>query len=94
MAAQPGIVALAGGRRRAERELSWFDRSALAGLSDDGTTILINESGDAAGAAGAYYVRRTDGSPAVKLGEGQGIDLSADGRVGPRAPARLRTRDS
>ncbi len=77
--AQSGIVALVG-PQTAERELSWFDRSALAGFSDDGTTILINESGDAAGASGSYYVRRTDGSPAIKLGEGQGIVLSADGR--------------
>ncbi len=76
---QTGIVALPA-EQKAERELSWFDRSALAGLSDDGKTILINEVGDAAGAAGAYYLRRTDGSPAVKLGEGSGIDLSADGR--------------
>ncbi|MGE5414101.1 MAG: TolB family protein, partial [Syntrophomonadaceae bacterium] len=54
-----------------------------------GKTILINDIGDAAGTAGAYYLRRTDGSPAVKLGEGQGIDLSADGRwVLARAPER------
>jgi Tol biopolymer transport system component len=76
---QSRIVALMAGQS-AERELSWFDRSFPAGLSDDGTTILINESGDAAGAAGAFYLRRTDGSPAVKLGEGQGLELSADGR--------------
>jgi Tol biopolymer transport system component len=76
---QSGIVALMAGQN-AERELSWFDRSIPAGLSDDGTTILINETGDATGSAGAFYVRRTDGSPAVKLGEGQGLELSADGR--------------
>jgi eukaryotic-like serine/threonine-protein kinase len=76
---QSGIVSLASGEK-AERELSWFDRSALAGLSDDGATILINETGDAAGVEGAFYVRKTDGSPAVKLGEGQGVDLSGDGR--------------
>jgi Tol biopolymer transport system component len=76
---QSRIVALVAGQT-AERELSWFDRSVLTGLSDDGTTILINETGDAAGAAGAYYARKTDGSPAVRLGEGQGLDLSADGR--------------
>jgi Tol biopolymer transport system component len=77
--AQPGILALLPGQKE-ERNLSWFDRSALSGLSDDGTTILINEAGDATGAGGAYYVRKTDGSPAVKLGEGAGLELSADGR--------------
>jgi len=84
---QSRILGLAAGEK-SERELSWFDRSVLAGLSDDGTAILINETGDAAGSAGTYYVRRTDGSPAVKLGEGQALDLSADGRwVLARPPA-------
>ncbi len=76
---QPGILGLAPGETT-ERELSWFDRSALIGLSDDGRTLLINEGGDAAGRYGAYYVRKTDGSPAVKLGEGVGLELSADGK--------------
>jgi eukaryotic-like serine/threonine-protein kinase len=77
--AQSGIVALGPGQA-AEQSLSWFDRSSLVGLSDDGTTILINENGDAASVDGAYYVRKTDGSPAVKLGEGVGLEISPDGR--------------
>ena len=76
---QPGILGLAPGETT-ERELSWFDRSSPAGLSDDGRTLLINEFGDAAGRNGAYYVRRTDGSPAVKLGEGAGLEISSDGK--------------
>jgi len=76
---QPGILGLAPGET-AERELSWFDRSLLSGLSDDGRTLLINEGGDAAGSNGAYYVRQTDGSPAVKLGEGFGLEISGDGK--------------
>ncbi len=76
---QPGILGLAPGETT-ERELSWFDRSSLAGLSDDGRSLLINEFGDAAGRNGAYYVRRTDGSPAVKLGEGAGLEISSDGK--------------
>jgi eukaryotic-like serine/threonine-protein kinase len=76
---QPGIVGLAPGETH-ERSLSWFDKSYVAGLSDDGRIILINESGDAAGAAGAHYVRKTDGSPAIKLGEGTALALSPDGK--------------
>ena len=76
---QPGILGLAPGETT-ERELSWFDRSSPAGLSDDGRSLLINEFGDAAGRNGAYYVRRTDGSPAVKLGEGAGLEISSDGK--------------
>ncbi|HWZ86262.1 MAG TPA: protein kinase [Thermoanaerobaculia bacterium] len=79
-ASAPGILALAPGASR-ERDLSWFDGSRLGGLSDDGRLVLINEQGgDAAGRWGAYYLRQTDGSPAVKLGEGTALDLSQDGR--------------
>jgi Tol biopolymer transport system component len=76
---QPGILGLAPGETR-ERDLSWFDGSSPAGLSNDGRILLINESGDAAGRGGTYYLRKTDGSPAVRLGEGTALDLSADGK--------------
>ena len=76
---QPGILGRAPGDAR-ERSLSWFDRSLAAALSDDGRTLLINETGEAAVGAGAHYVRGTDGSPAVKLGEGRALDLSPDGK--------------
>ena len=78
-ASQRGILVLAPGAAR-ERDLSWFDGSRLAGLSDDGRRMLINETGDATGRSGVYYLRGTDGSPAVKLGEGRAMDLSPDGQ--------------
>ncbi|MGH9363944.1 MAG: protein kinase domain-containing protein, partial [Thermoanaerobaculia bacterium] len=84
---QPGILGLAPGEVK-ERSLSWFDGSSPAGLSDDGTTMLINEFGEATGRTGAYYLRKTDGSPAVRLGEGSANELSPDGKwVLTRAPA-------
>jgi Tol biopolymer transport system component len=90
-ASAPGILALAPGASR-ERDLSWFDGSRLRGLSDDGRLLLISEQGDASGRAGAYYIRQTDGSPAVKLGEGAALDLSPDGRwVLGRPPESDRT---
>jgi len=76
---KPGISVLAPGDTR-ERDLTWFDRSALIGLSDDGRMVLLEESGDAAGPQAAFYLRGTDGSPAIKLGEGAALDLSADGK--------------
>jgi serine/threonine protein kinase len=89
---QSGTLGLAPGETR-ERDLSWFDLSVPVSLSDDGRLVLLNERGDAAGPAGAYYVRKTDGSPAVKLGEGTAVDLSADGKWvlahSPDASARL-----
>lgn len=62
-----------------ERDLSWLDGSVAVDLSSDGKALLLNEHGVAAGAAGAYYLRHVDGSPPVKLGEGQAYDLSWDG---------------
>lgn len=65
---------------RGERELSWFDASALADLSADGTQVLFYESGEAAGERYRTYLRPADGSPAVLLGEGVGAAISPDNR--------------
>jgi Tol biopolymer transport system component len=62
----------------AERDLSWFDRSAVVDLSDDGATLLFNDRGPRGETS--FYLRRTDGSAAVRLGEGIARGLSPDGR--------------
>jgi Tol biopolymer transport system component len=56
-----------------ERELTILANSDAMGISPDGTELLINDDG-------SYYLRRTDGSPPKKLGEGYGSALSADGK--------------
>jgi Tol biopolymer transport system component len=61
-----------------ERELSWFDWALLGDLSRDGKTLLFTEQTSPHGAA-RVYLRKTDGSPAVLLGEGIGTALSPDG---------------
>lgn len=63
-----------------ERDLSWFDATRIAALSPDGSTALLSETGDAGGAGYAAYLRRTDGSPPVRLGTGVATGLSPDGR--------------
>ncbi len=63
-----------------ERDLSWLDWSELADLSADGKTLLFNETREAGGPMGAIYLRKTDGAPAVRLGEGEGLALSPDGK--------------
>ena len=71
------------------RDLSWMDGSWLADLSEDGKTLLFLEAGEAQAAqnaGGAIYLRNTDGSPAVKLGEGSVSRLSPDGRWVLAAP--------
>jgi Tol biopolymer transport system component len=62
-----------------DRDFSWLDYSSLADLSADGKTLLIFESGLGAGASPAVYIRKTDGSAAVRLGEGRPLALSPDG---------------
>jgi eukaryotic-like serine/threonine-protein kinase len=62
------------------RELSWFDFSLANGLSPDGKTLLFAEVGEAGGATYGIYIRGTDGSPAVRLGDGNPQQLSPDGK--------------
>jgi len=65
---------------RQDRDLSWLEKSAIATLSADGRTILFSEAGEGGGPNGSVYLRATDGTPAVRLGDGRALDLSPDGR--------------
>ncbi len=71
-----------------QHELSWLDYTYPSDLSADGKTLLFDEEGGggalayskSAGLTYATYVRQTDGSPAVLLGEGGAVALSPDGK--------------
>jgi eukaryotic-like serine/threonine-protein kinase len=73
------LFALAPGETR-ERSLSWFDWSLLNDLSADGKTVLFSESGEAVGNKDGVFLRHTDGSPAVRLSDGDFGRLSPDGK--------------
>ncbi len=73
------ILALPPGESK-ERDLTWLDYSLSTFLSSDGRTVLFTEGGEGGGAGYSVYVRKTDGSPAVRLGEGLGQALSPDGK--------------
>jgi Tol biopolymer transport system component len=62
------------------RELSWLDGSAPEALSADGRSVLLSEVLRGAGESGSIYLRKTDGSDAIRLGDGYGEDLSPDGK--------------
>ena len=64
-----------------ERDQSWLDGSVVMDVSNDGGTILINEQ-TAGGGSPLYgvYVRKTDGSPAIRIGDGSSPALSPDGK--------------
>ena len=74
-----GMIGLAPGEKK-ERDLSWHDWTVPRDLSDDGKLISFDETGEAGGETGALYVRSSDGSPAVRLGEGRAPTLSPDGK--------------
>jgi serine/threonine protein kinase/Tol biopolymer transport system component len=71
-----------------QRDLSWLDYSYPAALSADGKTLLFDEEGGggslayskSGGLSYAVYLRKTDGYPAVLLGEGGAMALSPDGK--------------
>jgi Tol biopolymer transport system component len=63
-----------------EHDFTWLDWSFPVTLSADGQTLLFREEGEAGGPSYAVYVRKTDGSPAVRLGDGQSLALSPDGK--------------
>jgi eukaryotic-like serine/threonine-protein kinase len=73
-----GIIGLAPGETK-ERDLSWHDWTVSRDISDDGRLVSFDETGDAGGDTGGLYVRRTDGSPAVRLGDGLFPVLSPEG---------------
>jgi Tol biopolymer transport system component len=65
---------------KSERDFTWLDWSFPVTLSADGKTLLFREEGEAGGSAYAAYLRKTDGSTAVRLGDGQSLALSPDGK--------------
>jgi serine/threonine protein kinase/Tol biopolymer transport system component len=73
------LSVLAPGETR-ERSLSWFDWSLITDMSADGKTIVFSESGEAEGSNYSVFMRKTDGSPAVRLGDGGYAFLSPDGQ--------------
>ncbi len=72
------LIRLAGEEK--ERDLSWLDWSIVADLTPDGKTLLFFESGEGGGPGYSVYLRKTDESSAVRLGEGAAGTLSSDGR--------------
>jgi len=80
-----GIMALAPGDA-AERDQSWLDRSVVGDISADGRLLLINETGEGEPNE-AVYVRKTDGSGAVRLGDGWATAFSSDARFALTIPA-------
>jgi hypothetical protein len=67
--------------QRAQEHLGWFDWAQLGGLSPDGHSVLFTEAGWAVPPPYAVYLRKTDESAPVHLGEGWALSLSPDGKL-------------
>ncbi len=66
------------GSDKTERDFGWLDYGILREMSDDGRLVLFDEEGQGRGPNYSVFVRRTDGSPTVRLGEGYAFALSPD----------------
>ncbi len=77
--AEQGIIrhGIIGSDGTTQRDLSWMDYGELRDLSDDGKMILFEEEGRSSKNY-TIYVRGTDGSPAIAIGQGYGLGLSPD----------------
>jgi serine/threonine protein kinase/dipeptidyl aminopeptidase/acylaminoacyl peptidase len=77
----------------AERDISWLDGSLDAHISADGLLVSFSDVSNAGGANYASMIRGTDGSAAVRLGEGSPRGQSHDKKwvvsVVPSSPQRL-----
>src|SRR5262249_13461709 len=75
-----GGIIFSGNADPFEKDLSWLDDSSVEDISDDGSKILFDETGDAAGSTHGVYLRNTDGSPAIRLADGYAGQISPDGK--------------
>lgn len=64
----------------AERDLAWLDASLLYEISSDAKSLLFVELSYGEGRNAAIYLRKIDGSAAVRLGFGNRPSLSPDGK--------------
>jgi eukaryotic-like serine/threonine-protein kinase len=80
------IVAVTG-QDGVERNLTWFDWSFPIDLARDAKTLLFMEQNIQ---PPGVYLRKLDGSPAVRLGDGYTFSLSPEGRsaLASRDPAK------
>jgi len=71
-----------------ERELGWFGWSIVRAISRDGHKIVFEEEGNGGGPNYTVFLRDTDGSPPTRIGEGQPLAISPDGKWVVTKPAK------
>jgi WD40 repeat protein len=71
-----------------ERDLGWFGWSLPRDISRDGKKVLFEEEADGGGPNYTVFLRDTDGSPPVRMGEGTGEAISPDNKWVITQPAK------
>jgi Tol biopolymer transport system component len=71
-----------------EHELGWLGWSDASDVSRDGRRVLFEEEADGGGPNYTIFLRDTDGSPPVRIGEGLGLAISPDGKWVITKPAK------
>ncbi|HSZ03141.1 MAG TPA: protein kinase [Terriglobales bacterium] len=81
------------GKDKQVQDLSWYDWSIAKDISPDGQSVLFEEGAEPAGLNNAVAIRKVDGSPPIRLGDGTADTLSPDGKwaisFSRTGPARL-----
>ncbi len=62
------------------QDLTWYNWTIAKDISRDGQWVLFEESSEPAGSDYAVGIRKTDGSPPIRLGDGSVGGLSPDGK--------------
>jgi serine/threonine protein kinase/Tol biopolymer transport system component len=60
--------------------ISWHDWDVAKDISRDGRSILFEDASEAAGSNYSVAIRKFDGTPPIRLGEGSAGGLSPDGK--------------
>jgi eukaryotic-like serine/threonine-protein kinase len=85
--ARLGIRALPPGGKE-EVELGWFGWSLPRDISRDGKKVLFEEEAEGGGPNYTVFLRDTDGSPPVRIGDGTGLAISPDNKWVITKPAK------
>ena len=90
----PSLIIGKGPGAAGVRDLSWLDNSIGPIISDDGRMVAFSDQTLLGGALYGVMVRKTDGSPAVRVGDGNPLQFSPDNRwvmaVVATSPSQLR----
>jgi Tol biopolymer transport system component len=85
--ARLGIRAMPPGGKE-EVELGWFGWSLPRDISRDGKKVLFEEEAEGGGPNYTVFLRDTDGSPPVRIGDGTGQAISPDNKWVITKPAK------